>query len=280
MRRHAALLLVLPLLLVACGGGDGSDDGRLSVVAAFFPAAELARAVGGEYVTVTDLTPPNAEPHELEPDSDAVEDIEDADVLVYLGGGFQPAVERAVRRSDAKRVDLLTDVPDDDPHVWLDPALMRTATRQVADTLAAEDPEHADDYRRRAEAFAAELSALDEEFRTRLGDCDRRVFVFTHRAFGRLAERYDLRLESLTGNTPETEPDPRRLAELADLIQREGVTTVFTEGLEEEGAAEALAREAGVRTAVLPTLEQPVVGGYSKGMHDILDSLANALGCR
>jgi zinc transport system substrate-binding protein len=273
------ITLAALVLLASCSGGGG-DDGRLHVVASFFPAAELARAVGGDHVRVTDLTPPEAEPHELEPDSDGIEDIEDADVLVYLGSGFQPAVERAVRRADGRRVDLLANVPDDDPHVWLDPELMKAAAHQVADALAAEDPGNADGYRARAKAFEVELSALDQEYRSRLTDCDRRVFVFTHHAFGRLAARYDLRLESLTGNTPEAEPDPRRIAELAELIRREGVTTVFTEGLEEQKAAAGLAREAGVSTAVLPTLEQPMAGGYNQGMRDILDKLADALGCK
>lgn len=264
------------LSLAACTSGSG-DDGRLSVVATVFPIAEVARAVGGDDVRVHDLTPADAEPHDYEPGSDDVDRIEDGDVLVYVGGGFQPAVERAARRSDAARVDLLE---GDDPHVWLDPVLMRSAADKVADALADADPEHADDYRRRAAAFAEVLTTLDAEYAASLQTCDRRVIVTTHDAFSRLAARYDLRQESLTGTAPEAEPDPRRLAELLDLVRREGITTVFGEGKEDARAADALAREAGVRTAVLRTLEQRYEGGYVEGMRENLRMLREALGCR
>ncbi|HEX2038241.1 MAG TPA: metal ABC transporter substrate-binding protein [Acidimicrobiales bacterium] len=274
---RALALGLLPLLLLpACRDGAG-NDGRLSVVAALFPVAEVARAVGGGDVQVHDLTPVDAEPHDFEPGPGDVDRIEDADVVLYLGGGFQPAVERAADRSDARPVDLLE---GDDPHVWLDPVLMRRLAADVADAFADVDPDNADAYRRRAGTFAADLAALDAEYADALRACDRRVIVTTHGAFVRLADRYDLRQEALTGTAPEAEPDPRRVAELLDLIRREGVTTVFTEGTDDTPAAESLAREAGVRTAVLRTLEQPVDGGYTKGMRDNLAVLTEALGCR
>jgi zinc transport system substrate-binding protein len=264
------------LFLSACGNG-GVDDGRLSVVASFFPLAEVARAVGGDDVRVHDLTPSDAEPHDFEPGPDDVDRIEDADLVVYLGGGFQPAVERAARRVDGRRVDVLD---GDDPHVWLDPVEMQRITERVATALAEADPEHVDAYRERADDFVAELVVLHGEYEAALRDCERRVFVTTHDAFSRLAARYSLRQEPLTGTAPEAEPDPRRVAELLDLLRRERITTVFTEGTEESKAADALAREAGVLTAVLRTLEQPVPGGYLDGMRDNLSLLADALGCR
>jgi zinc transport system substrate-binding protein len=269
-------LLVLALL-AACGRAD-DDDGRLSVVASVFPVADVARAIGGDDVRVHDLTPAQAEPHDFEPGPGDVDRIEDADIVLLLGGGFQPAVERAARRSEARRVDLLAG--DDDPHVWLDPVVMQAITTRVADALAEADPEQDDAYRRRAAELVAELVALDAEYAAGLRTCDRRVIVTTHAAFSRLADRYELRQESLTGASPEAEPDPRRVAEVLDLIRREGVTTVFSEGTEDTRAAQSLAREAGVRTAVLHTLEQRVEGGYIEGMRANLLALVDALGCR
>jgi len=163
--------------------------------------------------------------------------------------------------------------------VWLDPVLMRDAVVEVGDALAEADPEHADAFRRRAGAFAEQLTTLDAEYAAALRTCERRVIVTTHDAFSRLVARYELRQESLTGVAPEAEPDPRRVAELLDLVRRERVTTVFTEGQEERRAAASLAREAGIGTAVLRTLEQAVDGGYVKGMRDNLAVLTAALGC-
>ena len=46
-----------------------------------------------------------------------------------------------------------------------------------------------------------------------------------------------LRQEGIAGIAPDAEPDAKRLAELTDLVQRLGVTTVFTEELVSPRAA-------------------------------------------
>ena len=269
MRRLAVALAVL-VLVGACGdGSNGGDDGKATVVASFFPLAELARAVGGAEAVVHDLTPPGVEPHDYEPSTRDIDRIEDADVVLYLGNGFQPAIERAAGRAQ-EAVDMLASVQaDGDPHVWLDPTTMLALVDVVARAVGVD---HAADFRQA-------LRDLDGEYRRRLATCKSRVLVTTHDAFGHLARRYDLEQQPLTGLTPDAEPDPKRLAELADLVRARGVTTVFSEGTDEAKAAEALAREAGVRTAVLSTLELPVDGGYVAGMRRNLDALAEALQC-
>jgi zinc transport system substrate-binding protein len=107
-----------------------------------------------------------------------------------------------------------------------------------------------------------------------------------HDAFGWLAARYDLDQHGVAGIEPDAEPDPDRLADLADLAEREGVTTVFTETLVSPRVARTLAREAGgLRTAVLDPLEglddERVEAGddYVSVMRDNLAQLREALGC-
>lgn len=242
------------------------------MVAAFFPLAELARAVGGAEVDVHDLTPSGVEPHDLELSSKEVDRIQDADVVLYLGGDFQPGIEQAVARADGRRVDLLPPGTRD-AHVWLDPVAMAGFVDEVVEALG---PEH----QGRGDAYKRQLEQLDGEYRARLAPCERRVLVTTHEAFGHLARRYGLTQEALTGLTPEAEPDPQRLAELADFVKAKGVTTVFTEGSEESASAEALAREAGVKTAVLHTLEFDEGKSYIEAMQANLSTLVEALGCR
>src|SRR5918995_7524174 len=111
------------LLAIAGCGDDGGDagSGRPRVVASFFPLAELAERVGGDAVEVTDLTPAGTEPHDVELAADEVDALLDADLVVYLGGGFQPAVEDVVEQRDGPGVDALeaAGTDDVDPHVWL-----------------------------------------------------------------------------------------------------------------------------------------------------------------
>jgi zinc transport system substrate-binding protein len=122
---------VLALLAPACGGDTPSDDGRLRVVTGAYPLAEVAERVGGDLVHVENLTPPGVEPHDLELTTDDLEALLTADIVLFVGAGFQPAVQDAVAEAEGAVVDVLHGVDTlsadraVDPHVWLDPARFR-----------------------------------------------------------------------------------------------------------------------------------------------------------
>lgn len=276
----AAVVVSVVLMAAGCGSGGGTaDDGRPRVVAGFARLAELAERIGGDRVDVTDLTPPGAEPHDLELTSDDIDAVDDADLMFFLGGGFQPGLEEAARRA-GKAVDLLKpDDDDDDPHIWLDPMRYAEAASVVERELMAVDPAGEAGYEQRGAAFRDELAALHKEFEAGLADCRRREIVTAHAAFGHLARRYHLVQEPITGISPEAEPDPDRLADLVDLVKQKGVTTVFTERLVSPRVAKALAREAGVNVAVLDPLEGRLDTGYADAMRQNLAVLRSALGC-
>jgi zinc transport system substrate-binding protein len=303
MRRFGRAALVgasLASLLSGCSrSGSAAEVDRVSVVASFYPLAEAASKVGGDLVSVQNLTPPGVEPHDLELAPDDIEAIANADVIVYLGGGFQPAVEDALAEAEhAVTVDALNAVATNaapaseaeegltvDPHVWLDPARFEEIVRAVADGLAKADPANEASYAAKAQAYVAQIAALDQEFRAGLSDCERTTIVTSHEAFGYLADAYGLTQVGILGLSPEAEPDPRRLAELRDLVEREGVTTIFAEELVSPKVAETLANEAGVQVAVLNPIEsltdaQEQAGeDYLSLMRENLDTLRRALDC-
>ena len=261
---RAVLISIVVLAAASCAEVDGANGD--AVVAGHYPLAWLATELGAD--EVVDLTPPGAEPHDLEVTTDQVDEIDDARVVLLLGGGFQPSLEQVAGDDAVSVLDELGADGEGDPHVWLDPVLMQDVVRIVGEALDA-DPA----------PVVEELDALDERFRTGLADCDRDLVVTAHEAFGRLTDRYGLRQEALAGVEPDQEPAPDRLAELADLVEAEGVTTVFTEELVSPEVAEALAREAGVDTAELDTLEGGD-GDYVERMDANLAALREALGCR
>jgi zinc transport system substrate-binding protein len=293
-------ILTVGLLLVGCdSSSSGSDDGTPSIVASFYPLEEAASRVGGDLVTVENLTPPGVEPHDLELAPDDIETIATADVVVYLGGGFQPAVEDALAEAEgAEIVDALDVVATEaappgeaeegltvDPHVWLDPARFEQVVRAVAGALSDADPANEAAYASNGESYVAEIAALDEEFRTGLSDCERTTIVTSHEAFGYLADSYGLTQVAIAGLSPEAEPDAKRLAELLDLVEEQGVTTIFAEELVSPDVAETLANEAGVQVDVLDPLEsltdEQVEAGedYVSVMRENLDRLRAALDC-
>lgn len=302
-----ALILAGLLVGVGCGGGGAAGDrtasgsARVRVVAAFYPLYEAVQRVGGDRVQALNLTPAGTEPHDLELTPRQVDEIEGADLVVYLGGGFQPGVEEVANRSEGDALDvleklaLLPGLPEGgeaghaeagmDPHVWLDPVLLGGVVERVEAALSAIDPGGKDSYAQRSAAYRRELGLLDEEVSRRLTGCARRVIVTSHAAFGYLARRYGLTQEAIAGFSPEAEPDPARLAELTDLVRATGTTTVFTETLVSPKVAKTLAREAGVTTATLNPIEgltaEELKAGetYGSVMRGNLAALVGALAC-
>jgi len=261
-----AAALALAMASAGCGGNGASPSPGLDVVAAFYPLAEAARQVGGQFTRVHDLTPAGVEPHDLELKPSDVGLIRSADLILYLGGGFQPALEDAIEvipnRSAA--VDLLGGLPlregveegePTDPHVWLDPLLMIRIVDRVAEELAARLPEEQPVFESRALTYKTSLEGLHRSFEDTLATCQRREIVTAHAAFGYLAARYGLEQLAISGLSPEAEPSPRRLEEVARIAKERGVKTIFFETLVSPRVAEAVARAVRARTAVLNPIE-------------------------
>lgn len=286
MDRKRALVLVLLIVLAgACGGDSPEDDtSRRSIVAAFYPLVFVAANVAGDAADVSSITPAGVEPHDLELTAAQVRRVSQADLLIYLGEGFQPEIERLVPEVSST-LDVLTVAPASsparDPHIWLDPVLMAAITDAVADALAQVDPRNAARYRENARELVTRIQDLDDDFQTGLSRCARREIVTTHEAFGYLADRFNLEQVGIAGIDPDQEPSARRLEEVASLVREKNVTTIFFERLLPEDLAETVAGETGTTTAVLDPLESPPpTGDYISAMRANLQALRTALDCR
>jgi zinc transport system substrate-binding protein len=285
---RTVLVLISALALTACGGSGSAGGDKTKVDAAFYPLAWAAERVGGKDVEVRNLTQPGVEPHDVELSPRDVEDIRSADIVLYLGSGFQPAMEEAVDGAEGETIDLLQGLqlrrPEEaegkltaDPHVWLDPLRYAEIVQTIADELG---------HSGHTPPLVEDLKDLDTEFREGLATCERREIVTTHASFGYLAQRYGLEQIPLTGLSPEAEPTPRDLERTVDQVRESGATTIFFETLISPRIAEAVAREMGAKTDVLNPLEglsdEELRRGetYLSVMRENLASLRRALSCR
>ena len=306
--RRLARIVLAGLLAVAltptaahATRSDHSDSKKkVTVTAAFFPLAAAVAQVGGSLVKVTNLTPAGVEPHDIELNTQQAESVLDADLAVVVGNGFQPAVEDIAADRDGPTLNVLKALPINagdkkveegdatalDPHVWLDPVLYQSVVDAIASALSKVDPDHAADYTANAAAYNAKLATLNTEYETGLANCSRQLLVTAHEAFGWLTQRYGLTQEGIAGISPDAEPNPQRLADLTDLVEKKGVTTIYTEDLVSPKVARTLAREAGgLKTATLNPLEgltaKQIKAGatYISEMQDNLQAIQKGLGC-
>jgi zinc transport system substrate-binding protein len=292
LRRPAALLglVVAAPLLTGCGGGPGDGAGT-QVVASFYPLQYVAQRIAGRHADVEDLASPGVEPHDLELTLQQTAAIADADLVVY-SRGFQPAVDDTVdENADGRVVDAAAEADlmstadgSKDPHFWLDPNRLTSVAVAVKRQLVAADPDHAGAYEKNLVSLERDLDDLDADFAAGLKDCARRTVVVSHDAFGYLGARYDLDVHAINGLSPDAEPSPAHIRELSDLVESEGVTTVFSETLASPAMADTLAHDLGLRTAVLDPIEglgdSTADDDYLSLMRADLAALRAANGCR
>lgn len=277
-----------------------SPASNVSIAASFYSLAEFARNVGGDKVTVTQITPTGVDAHDFQLSPQHILTIRSAKLFLYNGGGIEPWAERIHEDTErhgvrvANMIEALgfqarsaADTGSVNPHLWLDPILVKRQVEIIRDTLTEVDPAHAAAYKENAERYLKELDALDAAFRAGLASsCTSRTVIVAHDAFRRLTERYGLELLPLAGLSPEDEARPRHLAEVFQRAKRENIRTVFSEVLVSSRVIEAFAQEIGAEIHPLHPLEgltqEELAAGktYLSVMQENLESLRVGLGCR
>lgn len=247
----------------ACAGTPSKSNGKPTVAVAFYPIEEIVRRVGGSEVNVVELVPPGQEPHEYEPTAQQFADLEQADIVFYLGSNFQPNLQKAIESlpSSVQAIDLLEPlslraVADGiDPHVWLDPRNMDTMATYVADILGRLLPESADTFGRNVGEYHVDLFTLYGDLALGLRDCAVPILITTHEAFGYFAFAFGLTQIAIAGISPGDEPSAKQLETIAALAADNNVTTVFFEENLPADLAATVADEIGAATSSLATAE-------------------------
>ena len=299
------LIILLSLsLFTGCTGSTGNSanqdsSGKLSVVTSFYPMYDFASKVGGDKVSVTNLTPAGVEPHDWEPSSSDMIRLENAQVFIYNGSGMEHWVDSVLSALENKKllvVEASAGAPfltvsgsadaanaSVDPHVWLDPQIAKIEMKAILDAFKTADPENAVYFQANYDKYALEFDKLDAEFTSALAKVPRKNIVVAHNAFGYLCNAYGLTQVPIEGLSADSEPDAARMSEIIDFVSKNNVKVIFFEELVSPKVAETIAAETGSTTAVLNPLEglseadQAAGKDYFSVMRENLKTLTAAL---
>ncbi len=227
----------------------------VAVVTSFSILADLVAQVGGPWVKVESLVGPDADAHAFEPTPRTVQILARAELVVVNGLHFEGWIERLVRVSGFRGVQLEASrgvTPrrlgrEIDPHAWQDPAVVRRYVLNIREALQRLRPEAAADLQQRADAYLARLDALDRLTRNALAAvpaAERRI-VTTHDAFGYFAQAYGVEFLSIQGWNRQGEASAADVARLIRLLRQQKVRVVFVENIADPRLIQQLAREAG-----------------------------------
>jgi zinc/manganese transport system substrate-binding protein len=265
----ACVTSAVVLLLAACGGAATDPDAPepLQLMTTTTILGDVARNVAGADAAVEVLYPVGADPHGFQPSSQDVASLEEADLVIANGLGLEEGltdVLDGLEEDGAKILEVaegLEPLPfageggetGGDPHVWFDPLRVGDAARSIAVELSSIDP--GVDWMGRAETYASELSAADEEIVEILAavPIEDRKLITNHDSLAYFAQRYGFEIVGVVvpGGSTLAEPSSAELATLVDLIEDEGVRAIFVETTESPVLAEAIAAEVAEGVAVV-----------------------------
>ena len=173
-----------------------------------------------------------------------------------------------------------------DPHIWLDPILVKQQVNIIRDGLISADPQNRENYEQNAIQYNEKLDALDMKIKSSLSSCSKDTFVPFHNAFTYLGERYNLKVMALSGVAPDSEASAAEIAEFVDFVKDNDIKVIFAEELVDPRLAEVIAEEAGAEVLLFSPLEalaDDEIGKnitYIDKMEQNLDALKVALECQ
>ncbi len=278
-------LAVASLIVAGCGREVGSAPADIArrevrVVATTGMIGDVARNVGGERVAVTTLMGPGVDPHLYKASAGDVEALDEADILFYNGLHLEGRMTSIFERLGMTRptVAVAEDIPAErlrrppefegayDPHVWFDVELWAYSVDAVRDALIALDPTYAATYQANADAYAADLAALDAWVAEQVATipAEGRLLITAHDAFGYMGAAYGLEVRGLQGTSTATEAGAADVRGLADLIVERKIKAIFVESSVPRATIEA------VQAAVRARGHEVAVGGqlFSDAMGD------------
>ena len=271
------------------------EDQKIVVLASFYPLYEFTKEVGKENVDVSLIVPAGIEPHDWEPSIQDLQQMQQADIIIINGVGFENWLER-IEKSNSnlviidsshgvniiKEIDIDEHQDDHDssignPHIWLNPNLAKIQVKNIVNGLIELDPDNSQYYRDNSESYIKKLDALDSKIRNELSNC-RKDFVIFHNAFTYFAKEYGLNQHTITSTDPHDEPTSKTLEQIINLAKEMKIQIIFTEEGVDKRTSEVIAKELGGKVLILSPLEISETNtSYIEKMESNLDNLKEAL---
>ena len=263
--------------LVGCGSGERQTgdlpenakeeqptEERPTVVVTTTILADLTEDVAGDEVAVTGILQPGDDPHVYEPVPQDTVTLERARLIFYNGYNLEPALIRMIEASGVKATkvaiaEAVTPLQMDydgqrvpDPHVWGDVKNAIAMVEAIREGLSEQFPEDAAVFQDNAGEAIVTLKKLDTWVQAQISTIpeEQRKLVTTHDAFQYYAQAYGVPvLGSLIGISTEEQPSAQTVSQLADVIRKAQVPSIFAETTINPALIKTVAEEAGVELA-------------------------------
>lgn len=266
------------LSLCACSSESGysnSDSGKLKIISTVFPPYDLARQIAGDNAEISILLPPGSEIHNYEPSAKDMIAIRNCDIFLYIGGENEQWAEKLINSNDTenvtavKLIDYVPTLSEDedehdhdhdhehehetDEHIWTSPKNAQLMLSAVYDAICKVDPSGKQTYTKNKDAYAKQLSDLDNAYRSAVDNAKNKTIVLADKfPFRYLAHEYGLEFSAaFAACSDESEPGVSTMIKLTKTIKENNIPAVYYLEFSSTKIADTLCDEAGATKLML-----------------------------
>lgn len=253
------IIILLSIFILNCNknnnkNSDKDNSGKLQIYTSIYPIYDFTKKIGGEKISVYNMTKAGAEPHDFEITSKDMANLSKADLFIYNGGGMEHWVDTIKEAlKDIKYINTSSNINENnlDPHFWLSPINAKIQMENIKNGLIEIDSENKNYYESNYNLYANRLTELDEKIKTFLSDIKNRNLVLTHPAFGHFCKEYSLNQIAIARD----EADPKAMAEIIEFIKSNNVRAIFYEEFSSSKLVDSIAKETGIKILTLNPIE-------------------------
>ncbi len=270
MFRKTVGILLITFLLVSCQGTKqiNTENHSIKVLAVESFLADIAQNVAGDKFQVDSLIPIGVDPHGFEITPQDLVKINQADLLILNGCGFESWIENILKNPSptttiieackglTSRVINGSEMPANeqsvvDPHFWMDPNLVMDYVDNIRDGFSALDPADKAVFDENGNKYKQQLKDLDSWIQKTVEviPADQRKIVTNHESFGYFADRYHFQIIGtiLASVSSSASPSAQQMTALVDHIRQTGTKAIFLETGSNPQLADQLAQETNIK---------------------------------
>ena len=267
------------LSLCACSSESGysnSYSGKLKIISTVFPPYDLARQIAGDNAEISILLPLGSEIHNYEPSAKDMIAIRNCDIFLYIGGENEQWAEKLINSNDTenvtavKLIDYVPTLSEDedehdhdhdhdhehkhehetDEHIWTSP---KNAQLMLYDAICKVDPSDKQTYTKNKDAYAKQLSDLDNAYRSAVDNAKNKTIVLADKfPFRYLAHEYGLEFSAaFAACSDESEPGVSTMIKLTKTIKENNIPAVYYLEFSSTKIADTLCDETGATKLML-----------------------------
>lgn len=298
------LLVTASIAVALLGCGDTEPKAsqpfastREVVATTFYPTTWMCESIFDGIVPIECAVPESRDPSSWQPDSQAIQSLQSAKLVVVNGAGYEKWLVSATLPT-SRIVDTSADFAEPfiqyenvvthqhgpvgsqslegvDGHIWLDPIRAKHQASQIAAVATRTFPTHANAIAENLRSVHEQLDALDVRTKSLASRLKTSVILCQEQKYNYLARRYDLPITNLEANADNPLSKDRLAAFAKDDSEH---AKIFLLTVPPDPKVTEALTSAGFKAVVFETGEQPpAIGDYISLMNENLDRLENAL---